>query len=296
MGRAGAGRRFTRRTLTLQTRQTLTLQTRRALALAGVGLMLQPAAALAQQDDERREQLRAEMADALRRRQEILERMLAIGSGIGVPDSGLAAETGPPEFHRASRAKPLPEPPLDAFDPSLVAGPWPWTDELLLLSWTLDLDGDGRPEEIRYLQPDSKELLAREVDRNLDGRIDAWLRYRDQALFEQDVDDDHDGQPDARERYEADVVVWREIDRDGDGLTDVRRDYRDGWLAEEHFDPDHDGVSDMIVFYQRGEVQERHHDVDDDGEVDVVSIYGDGRLLRREVRSQDVKLDGLLPP
>jgi hypothetical protein len=266
-----------------------------AATLLGALLMLQASPAAAQAD-ERRAKIQAEMEEALRRRQEILERILAIGSGLEAPFRQSLNEAESLEVHRARRAEPLAEPPLDAFDQGIAAGPWPWSDELLLLEWTLDLDADGRPEEIRYLHPDSATLLRRHVDRNLDGRIDSWITYRDGELFQQELDDDHDGRRDAREQYVDGVLSWREVDRDQDGAMDVRRIYRNDWLAEEHFDPDNDGVPDIIVLYRDGDVQERHHDVDGDGEIDVVSFYSDGRLLRRELRSTEVEIDSLLAP
>lgn len=261
-----------------------------------VALLMLQATPGAAQADEPRAKIQSEMEEALRRRQEILERILVIGSGIEArsPQSPIDADSL--KTHRAGRAELLAEPPLDAFDQGLVVGPWPWSEELLLLQWKLDLDADGRPEEIRFLHPDSETLLRRHVDRNLDGRIDSWISYRDGEVFQQELDDDHDGRRDAREQYVDGVLSWREVDRDQDGAMDVRQIYRDDWLAEEHFDPDNDGVSDIVILYRDGEVQEQHHDVDGDGEVDVVSFYSEGRLLRRELRSKDVKLDSLPTP
>jgi len=247
--------------------------------------------------DERRTKLQAEMEEAKRRRQEILERILTIGSGADHArreDGTITA--GAADLYGARRAEPLADVPEEAFDQGIAAGPWPWSEELLLFEWTLDLDGDGRPEEIRYFHTDTTELLRRHVDRNLDGRIDAWVSYRHGRVFEQDLDDDHDGRRDARERYENDTLVWREVDRDQDGHMDLRRLQRDDGVVEEHFDPDHDGVVVMVVLYRDGVVHERHHDVDGDGVVDVVSFYEEGRLLRREVRSRDVEFDSLLMP
>lgn len=266
------------------------------LALPAILLGLLNLAPVEAKADDSRAKIRAELEEALRRRREILERILAIGSGLDTGSGQGPTAAGSLEFYRAPRLEAAEEPPLDAFDPGMAVGPFPWSDELLLLQWTLDLDADGRPEEVRYLDPESTELLRRHVDRNGDGRIDSWESYRDGALFQRELDDDHDGRIDAREEYVGDVLSLREVDRDQDGAMDLRRIYRDGWLAEERFDSNNDGVWDIIVFYRDGKVVERDHDVDGDGEADVVSFYRDGRLVRRELHSVDLVPDSLPSP
>ena len=42
----------------------------------------------------------------------------------------------------------------------------------------LDADRDGKPEEIRYCDPATGQILRKEEDRNYDGTIDAWTNYQ----------------------------------------------------------------------------------------------------------------------
>ena len=81
-----------------------------------VALLMLQATPGAAQADEPRAKIQFEMEEALRRRQEILERILVIGSGIEArsPQSPIDADSL--KTHRAGRAELLAEPPLDAFD------------------------------------------------------------------------------------------------------------------------------------------------------------------------------------
>ncbi|MFQ5513425.1 MAG: hypothetical protein ACE5FG_03230 [Myxococcota bacterium] len=161
---------------------------------------------------------------------------------------------------RDERARRLPD---EAFDLTLGAPNLNGRDASLVFVRRVDADGDGRYEEIQVLDPDRKTLLRKRADRNRDGRIDCWKKYRDGRLVEQALDTNFNGRPDLWERYALDHTIAQRIDGDEDGRPDVFLFYDDDRLVRE--DRDRDG----------------------DGAIDVRSIYRDGKLVRREFLSPE---------
>ena len=74
---------------------------------------------------------------------------------------------------------------------------------------TLDADGDGNPELVRWIDRVSGELLREEADRNYDGKIDAWTIYRggEPHLRRLDQASDKRGRKPARTNSAGETIV-----------------------------------------------------------------------------------------
>lgn len=150
-------------------------------------------------------------------------------------------------------------PPLPELDPALLvsettsvpAGSWDNAEDLAVVRRSLDQDGNGRPEEIRYYDVTTNALLRREEDRDLDGNTDTWSRYERGELVVRVLDTNADGRPDEWETYAAGRMTVREVDGDHDGKQDAVYRYRYDSLAELRRDTDGDGAIDHVENFER---------------------------------------------
>jgi hypothetical protein len=180
----------------------------------------------------------------------------------------------PPEAPSALEAAPAPEErelPAALFTIEQITiprGEWQNTRELEVERRTLDADRDGRPEEVRYLDPATGALLRAEQDRDFDGQIDTWKTYADG------------------------VLGVRILDENGDERADVWERYENGRMAQLTLDRNHDGVRDVFLRYKGLELHERLEDANDDGTIDrVVSYTGKRRVRAEEDLSFNGKMD-----
>ncbi len=200
-----------------------------------------------------------------------------------MPDS----ESANPRIASAAPAER--ELPVEIFDSSRVeiaAGRWSNREPFKAIKRVLDGDGDGKPELVRYVDPDSGLMLRQEADRNYDGIMDAWSDYAGGEIVARVLDGNGDGNPDVWERYRAGRLSTREIDRDDDGVKDVFYRYRGDSLSQEKHDADNDGIVDLVVFYESRLRVRTEEDVDRDGRIDTwtryVSQEGVERIARIE--------------
>jgi len=150
-------------------------------------------------------------------------------------------------------------PELPDLDPSLLtsestvvpAGSWDNAEDLAVVRKSLDRDGNGRPEEVRYYDVATNVLLRREEDRDLDGNTDTWSRYENAALVSRVLDTDTDGRPDEWETYASGRLTLREVDGDHDGKRDAVYRYRYDALVEVRRDTDGDGAIDHVEIFER---------------------------------------------
>lgn len=165
-------------------------------------------------------------------------------------------------------------------------GVWENTKKLRVLRLSLDVDNDGKPEQLRYLDPTTRLRLRTEEDRNYDGQLDAWSHYRvtDATLHYRWLDNDDNGEVDRWETYEAGRIDTLEIDRDGNGRIDLKLIYGPEFLDREEHDTNGDGQMDRHVIYENGQRREVHEDLNHDGEIDVISFYKEGKLKRRQIK------------
>jgi hypothetical protein len=163
-----------------------------------------------------------------------------------------------------------------------------------VLARSLDADRDGHPEEVRYLDDKTAQLVRVDSDRDYDGRFDVWSRYESGALALRELDESGDGKPDAWERYANGRMVAREVDRDGNGARDAFYLYQGDALVEERHDTKGDGNVDRIVRYQGRHLTATEEDRDGDGRLDSWSSYGrDASGAEIVVRvERDAKGDG----
>lgn len=206
-------------------------------------------------------------------------------------DAELALENGglglqqevapPPSVDPASQdpsANPLAAPPaptlrelpdslFESREVSIPPGQWQNRRELQLLRQTLDVDDDGAPEEVRYLDIASGKIVRAELDRDFDGALDAWITF-------------DDGEP-----------VVRVLDTNGNSRSDTWERYSMGRLEAKTLDRDHDGVKDTFYRYRSGELSALLRDANNDGTVDRVEAYAGRHRTRTE---EDRTLNGYM--
>jgi hypothetical protein len=198
--------------------------------------------------------------------------------GAATPSAEDIAEKADPRVApHAPKARDLPESIFDEKRVTIAAGQWgPDTKKQTVIARSLDADRDGHPEEVRYFDEKSGQLLRIEDDRDYDGRIDSWTTYTNGAVTERDLDENHDGKPDVWEHYQNGVMTAREVDRDGNGAKDAFYTYQGGSLVEERHDQNGDGKIDRIVHYQDRRLVSVEEDRNHDGKMDTWSTYGTG--------------------
>lgn len=146
--------------------------------------------------------------------------------------------------------------------------------QLRLTRLVLDADGDGVPEVVRYVDPETDAWVRQEEDRNYDGTMDAFFRFERGRLVERELDSNDNGRPDIWEQYAAGRMVARTLDRDDDGVVDAFYEYAGRYLARERHDADNDGEIDLVIRYREGRRVESEEDTDRDGRTDTWTRYG----------------------
>ncbi len=237
-------------------------------------------------------ELEAEIADELAKQEDVSDRAEpeqpskpskppASGSGAADAAAPDAAAAEPPASDPSDpRVAPSPpqerEIPLSLFDSrrvSIPAGTWGNAEALEVVRRSLDVDDDGRPEQVRYFDPRSGKILREERDSDYDGRMDAWLVYSDGVLSERVLDSSGDGRSDVWEHYAAGQLRERMLDRNDDSVQDAFFRYQDDALAEERHDADDDGRIDLTIHYENLRRVRAEEDLDRDGRIDTWTTY-----------------------
>ena len=216
----------------------------------------------------------AELQAEIERQQALLQRIQELDQADVEP----APEPPPSELdaRAAPRAPELRELPVAIFDESKATIPaqqWGNPRRLVLVRRALDADGDGKPELLRFVDPESGLLIRQEADRNYDGRIDTWSDYEWGALVRRMLDSNDDGNPDGWEVYEKGRMTSRQVDRDDDGVRDGFYTYENDSLALERHDTNNDGEIDRVIHYRDRKRTSAEEDVDKDGRTDVWYRY-----------------------
>jgi hypothetical protein len=176
----------------------------------------------------------------------------------------------------APAAPPLPEIDRSLFvcgPTSVPAGSWDNAEDLPVVRCSLDRDGNGRPEEIRYYDVDTNELLRREEDRDLDGNTDTWSRYEHGELVMRVLATDADGRPDEWETYANGRMMERDVDTDHDGNKDAIYIYRYDSLVEVRRDTDGDGKIDHVEHFEHRMRVQAIDDTNGDERMDTWTTY-----------------------
>lgn len=112
-------------------------------------------------------------------------------------------------------------------------------------------------------------LVCREVDEDLDGRMDVVRSYDERGLPVKEVaDTDYDGKIDTWMTFFGGRVSQVLIDRNGDEIPDEKRSYVRGRKLRAELDENFDGRTDVWEIYEDGGLRRRGVDVDGDGKVD----------------------------
>jgi hypothetical protein len=156
---------------------------------------------------------------------------------------------------------------------TIPEGSWDNDDELEVVKRSLDADQDGTPEQVRYYDRKSSELLRKEMDLNYDGTADTWIRYEDERVIQRKLDADFDGTLDTWETYEEDRMASRVVDRNNDGVKDAFYVYEGESLVEERHDADNDGTIDLDIRYENRFRVSAKEDADHDGRTDSWTTY-----------------------
>jgi hypothetical protein len=230
--------------------------------------------------DAQREASRAAMLEAE------IEEELRRGTGpSGEPETGVIEARPPAEEEDLDRrANPmiapnaptereLPEAIFEDSEVTIAAGTWGDNAEQRVTRRILDVDEDGRPEQIRYVDPASGEIVRQEKDSDYDGQVDVWQTYQDGEIISRAEDSNGDGAADVWESYYRGRMVERTVDRDTDGVQDAFYRYEGDLLAEERHDSDNDGRVDRVVTYSDLHRESTHEDRSGDGKVDTWTTY-----------------------
>jgi len=197
-----------------------------------------------------------------------------------VRDELRSADPEPPQdvpgTRSAAQAPVDRELPPEIFETSRVevrAGTWGNRKDLALVREVLDADGDGKPELVRWSEPDTGRRVRQQEDRNYDGIPDAWSDYSEGRVIARVLDSNDDGNPDVWERYHEGRMSSRELDRDDDGVRDAFYRYQGESLVEERHDANNDGRIDLLIVYERRQRVSSEEDLDRDGRIDTWTGY-----------------------
>jgi hypothetical protein len=230
--------------------------------------------------------------DAELKRQEVLQRsrdLSEIGRALnGTPasDEDLEQRADPRIAPRAPADRDLPVAIFDSEETEVPPGTFGNSAPMLIIKRSLDADRDGNPEQIRYVDKATGEMIRKEADRDYDGALDTWQTYEGDWLDERTLDTNNDGRVDTWEKYWGGLMIERVIDRDGNGGKDAFYTFSDGSLVEERHDRNDDGQPDLIVTYQNRQKIRSREDSSGDGQIDTWTTYVvvDGRELPATIK------------
>jgi hypothetical protein len=218
---------------------------------------------------------RAQVQRAIDEQLRLQTELLAESESAAPPQeqSDPLAEAGPRAAPRAPQPREMPLEIFDRQSTSIPAGSWAGRRKRKVIRLSLDADGDGRPELVRYLDPKSDLLLRQEQDRNYDGVTDSWSSYEWGEIVARVLDSNDDGNPDVWERYSKGRMTSRETDRDDDGVRDAFYRYEGDSLEEERHDSNNDGRIDLVILYENRHRVSAEEDRDTNGGMDSWTTY-----------------------
>lgn len=179
---------------------------------------------------------------------------------------------------------------FDSDEITIAKGQWDNPSELRVTRRQLDADRDGKPEEIRYLDKATGNMLRKEADRDYDGTIDTWQTYAGGAVSSRLIDSNGDGRVDQWESYAGGRMTERSVDRDFDGRKDALYRFSGDSLVEEQHDNDEDGNPNLIVTYRDRHTVKKAEDRSKNGRIDTwvnYSVQGEKELPVRIERDTD---------
>jgi hypothetical protein len=181
----------------------------------------------------------------------------------------------------APQLRELPDSLFESHELTIPPGQWQNRGELRVVRHSLDVDDDGAPEELRYVDVASGQLVRAELDRDFDGVIDTWITYQDGEPAVAVIDSNADARTDTWERYTGGQLEAKTLDRDHDGVKDTFYRYRDGELTTLLRDANNDGTVDRVETYQGRHRVHTEEDRTLNGYMDTWTSYA--RVDQREV-------------
>lgn len=229
--------------------------------------------AMAKQDD-----LEQQIQDELKRQEDLLKKVDKDAKTQTPPPANPNAkqtlqETDPRIAPSAPKDRDIPEALFAETRVTIPKGAWGDNPKLDVIKKSLDADRDGKPEEIRYCDPTTGQILRKEEDRNYDGTIDAWTTYQNGVVVARELDENGDGKPDVWEKYANGRMTSREVDRKGDGKPDAFYLFEGDSLVEERHDTQHSGKIDLVIYYQNRKRVRSEEDQNHDGRMDTWTYY-----------------------
>jgi len=191
----------------------------------------------------------------------------------------------------APELRKLPANLFESREVTIPPGQWQNAHKLRVVRRSLDVDRDGAPEEVRYIDTNSGLILRAELDRDFDGTLDAWITYENGTPAIQLLDEDGDGRGDAWESYRDGILLAKTVDTDQDGVKDVFYRYDDAELIEKLRDTNNDGTIDRVETFAGRHRKRIQEDRSLNGQMDTWTTYRviDGRevISRIERDSHD---------
>jgi hypothetical protein len=206
----------------------------------------------AEREAARARAIEAEIAQEIERQEKLSAEEDARSSVPPTPAQSspeLEEEANPLAAPPAPELREVPDSLLRSQEVTIPPGRWQNKRELRVLRRSMDIDRDGRPEEVRYVDPGSGVLIRSEHDLDYDGELDAWTTYEGGKPAVRVLDTNGDGKSDVWERYAQDRMNARTLDRDVDGVKDTFYRYEGGQLAEKLQDSNNDEKIDKVEAY-----------------------------------------------
>ncbi len=211
--------------------------------------------------------LEKQIASARARQQELLEALQ--GNTVTTPEATRAAGLPPTEPSRVTDA--------EGFRPVYADG--------RLVRKERDVDGDGRPDIVRYYD-ETGTLIRQEEDSRLDGKQDTWTFYEEGRLARKESDTNGDGQVDLWAFYdETGNLVRTEADTDHNAHRDHLVLYERGEMVEEQRYSPGENHPRQIATYANGQRRRTAEDTDGDGRMDHVTEYDEAGHVTKVSRN-----------
>ena len=139
-------------------------------------------------------------------------------------------------------------------------------------TYDYDDNHDGRPDHFFIYR---NEVLSREeIDRNADGKIDAWEIFdRDGRIERLELDENFDGRPDAWFSYKNGLIESSRRDTDFDGRPDWFGTFEHGIAVRSDCRPNESSIVVRREIYEHGVLREEWVDENQDGVFDYKFLY-----------------------
>ncbi len=142
---------------------------------------------------------------------------------------------------------------------------WRYYEAGRILSEKRDRDADDRIDYEASYEPSDGRLSAFERDTNFDGRMDLWVRFREEGFWVETRDTDHDGEPDRFFAFNAPPELLTSGAVDPLEAVDLQETLPPAQWGELVADTDTDGTLDQWVRYENGAPYQVGVDTDGDG-------------------------------